>query len=161
MQCKQIGRVKRMKRIYTMCNVINQDGVEVQAIGNNLHRTENEVTAIGCTFFKNLLPDLKYEEGVIFVEAQIESEPFEGYTHEAWIYGAPTNARISSLKAHWSQRKRKDGQRNFLACGDWWLNVWCMKEFFPERIDVIKVFIKVSRTEEQCESDFVHSSDNP
>lgn len=148
-----------MKRIYTMCNAIHKDGTELQAIGNNVQRfgsgVKNEISAIGCTFFKDLLLDLKYEEGVIFVEAQIETEPFDGYTHEAWVYGASTNARISSRKAHWSQRKCKDGHRNFFASGDWWLNTWCMTEFFPERgDDVAKVFLKVTRTKEQCESDF-------
>lgn len=106
---------------------------------NNLHPRAHSLRCTGSTPAINLIPDLKVKEGIINIVVRIEDQPFEGATHQMWVYGAPYTRRISAQEP------------KLMAVGYAYLDIWCDHEYFANhgpRTKYFKVWLSARRSTE-------------
>ena len=121
-----------------------------QVFGNNisnLHPRAQSHRCTGSTPAISLIPDLKVKEGIINIVVRIEDQPFEGATHQMWVYGAPYTRRISAQEPNYHDCE----EGNLMAVGDAYLDIWCDHEYFANhgpRTKCFKVWLSARRSTE-------------
>lgn len=121
-----------------------------QIFGNNinyLHPRSHAHHCQGSTPVLDLIPDLKVKEGVIPIVVRIEDYPFEGATHQMWVYGAPYSRRISRDEPNYEDC----GETQINVVGDAYLDIWCDHEYFVNhspRENYFKVWLSARRITE-------------
>lgn len=117
-----------------------------QVFGNHiqlLHPRSGVHNCTGSTPVLNLIPGLKVKEGIIPVIVRIEDQPFEGATHQMWVYGAPYTRRLSAERPDYEGCDRG----HIRAVGDAYLDIWCDHEYFGNHApgSVFQVWLSARR----------------